>query len=375
MNVNLWNNEYNPFQKFKVLCHFERMKKIKTGNFDAPVNIALDIIQGTQEKKKCGKGFNCNFCMSSWEEQGEDASIPKEILLTIPEFYNIWGVKSICLAGHHSDPTMYNNSVLIDFMRLCNKWNIEIGIVSNGAYYSKHLLVEVARTCRWSGFSVNAGTAEGHEVITRTEPGTFDKVIDNMKFLAEYCKEYKLDHDIGYKYLITDDNYKDILTGIKLAKDIGVRHFQLRPTDLPIERSSKIDVQHVEDQIKEGLAKYEKTNEFEIFGIREKFTAEFTKKAPYKCIASPLGSTWMANGDVVICPDRRWSAHQPKMRLGNFITDGLEGIRRKWGSKEHHEMIAEANRRIGECHRCTSWHWNDLYKNTVENDVMDLTLI
>jgi len=372
MSDNIWSNEFNPFQKFKVLCHYDRMRKIFTGDFDAPINIALDIIQGTEKEKRCGKGFNCNFCMSNWEEESSPAEIPKEILFQIPEFFHSWGVKSICLAGHHSDPTMYNHNDLIHFLRLCKQFNIHIGFVSNGAYFSPQLLEEIARTCKWTGFSINAGNASEHKKITGSD--TWDKIIDNIKYLSEYIKQYRLDHSIGYKFLITDDNYRSILDAVKLAREIGVRHFQIRPCDLPRERSIRIDKEIVEKQIKEALT-LEIPGKFEVFGIREKFTNDFQKKTPYKCVATPLGSTWMANGEIAICPDRRWSIHQENMSLGNFIREGLESIRRKWGGLDHLAMIAEANRRISECHRCTSLHWHILYRHTVERDDMDLTLI
>ena len=54
---NIWNNKYSPFQSFKVLAWYERMKKIKIGNFASPVNVALDVNQGTAKKKRCG-AFN-----------------------------------------------------------------------------------------------------------------------------------------------------------------------------------------------------------------------------------------------------------------------------------------------------------------------------
>jgi len=374
MSDNIWSNEFNPFQKFKVLGWLSQLKSIQSGNFQAPVNIALDICQGSQEHKMCGGSFNCNFCMSNLEDKGLSTSIPKKLLLQMPLFFSEWGVKSLCLAGHHSDPVMYNHSVLVEFLRLCMRYNIEIGFVSNGAYYSDILLEEVARTCNWSGWSINAGTTESHELITGSSPGTFDKIIANIDKMSKHILKYKLKHDIGYKYLITDDNYKDILTGIKLAREIGVRHFQIRPTQLSLERTKRIDIESVNEQIKEGLT-YEIPGKFEVFGIREKFTPEFTKKTPKRCIASPLGSTWKADGDIVICPDRRWSAHLPDMILGNFIEEGLEGIRRKWGGEAHRKMIQAANDHIGSCIRCTSYHWHDIYEKCIEDDLLDITLI
>ena len=63
------------------------------------------------------------------------------------------------------------------------------------------------------------------------------------------------------------------------------------------------------------------------------------------------------------------------MKLGNFIEEGLESIRRKWGGKEHIKMIQEANKCIGSCIRCTSCHWHELYEEVIEKDSMDVTLI
>jgi hypothetical protein len=350
------------------------MEKIKTGNFASPCNIALDICQGSKSHKLCGKGFNCVPCMSNLEDKSEVTHIPKDFLFTMPEFFGKWNVLSLCLAGHNSDPCMYNHKDLIQFLRLCNRWNINVGYVSNGAYYSKHLIEEVARTCKWSGWSINAGTSEDHHIFTRSEKGMFEKIINNMTYMAEYCKEYNINHGIGYKFLITPYNYTHIYKAIETAKKAGANLIQIRPCELPEKETEKIDVQEVEKQIKEGL-KLENPGKFNVYGIREKFTPDFKKRTPYKCIATPLGSTWLASGGIAPCPDRRWSIHEPNMSLGNFLKEGLEGIRRKWGGAEHVKMINECNKRINECIRCTSFSWHELYYHTIEHDSMDKTLI
>jgi MoaA/NifB/PqqE/SkfB family radical SAM enzyme len=348
------------------------MKSIKAGKFQAPVNIALDVLQGTKDEKLCG-GFKCNFCMSNLEDSGCKTKIPADILLSMPEFFSRWGVQSLCIAGHNSDPCLYNHNTMIDFLRLCHKFNVEVGFVSNGYPYSDKLLHEVTRTCNWSGWSINAGSERVHAGLTGVE-GAFDKIINNIRTASKYVKDNRLKHDLGYKFLITDENHKEILTAVKLASEIGVRHFQIRPCELPEDRLSKIDIDLVEHQIKESL-KYTQIGEFEVFGIREKFNPNFTKMPPKRCIASPLGSTWKADGDIVICPDRRWSAHRPNMIMGNFIKEGLQEIQRKWGGIEHIQMIQEANKNLGECIRCTSYCWHDVYEQCVEQDSLDITLI
>lgn len=366
---NIWTNEYNPFQKWKVLAWHDRLIAIKNSQFKAPVNIALDILQGTQLKKKCGQ-FKCNFCMSNIEDIGQESVIPDKDLLSLPKFFSDWGVKSLCIAGHHSDFTMYNHLTLIKFLELCSFFKLEVGVVSNGAYFSKSLIEASVKYCTWSGWSVNAGTAKTHNKITSTN--TFDKIIENIKYTSKVRDKVNPLHSIGYKYLITDDNYMEILEAVKIAKDIGVNHFQIRPTQLPIQRSNRIDVEEVNNQILQSL-QYERKGEFEIFGIREKFTSEFEKITPKRCIASPLGSTWKADGDVVICPDRRWSANQ--FKLGNFLSNGVESIYKVWGNSKHIKMIENINKDIQNCIRCTSFCWHDIYENCIEKDRMNVSLI
>jgi MoaA/NifB/PqqE/SkfB family radical SAM enzyme len=373
MQQNIWIDELNPFQKFKALCHYERMKKIKTGNFAAPVNIALDLCQGTGAKKLCG-GIKCNFCMSDLEDYGETARIPRDILFDIPRFYREWGVLSLCLAGHHSDPLSYNHDDFVQFLRLLYRNDIEVGINTNGYLLDHKLILDITRNCKWTGFSINAGLATTYARTTGSSETHFGRIIEHVEAMTAHCREYKIDHPVCYKFLITDDNYLEVYDAIVLAKKIGCRQIQIRPTQLTPERTAKIDVAAVEEQMRHGLELFEH-GVFGVYGIREKFTPDLKKRTPKRCIATPLGSTWKADGDIVICPDRRWSAHQPRMVLGNFIKEGLEAIRRKWGGPEHIAMIAEANKHIGDCIRCTAYWWHELYENSVENDPMDVRLI
>lgn len=368
-----WTNSFNPFNSFKVLAWYDRMQKIKTGNFAPPVNVALDINSGSQAHKKC-LGLNCNFCMSNFEEEPCEAEIPYDVLMKIPSFYKEWGVLSICVPGHHSDPLSYNHTHLKNFLQSCHFNGIDVGFVSNGYGYTDLTINAIAHYCKFAGFSINAGNRDVHSHITRTDSKVFDRIINNITKMSDVINKNNLDCQIGYKFLITDDSYSTIYEGAKLARDIGVRHFQIRPCELPDERRKKIDIDEVNRQIEKSM-ELEVPGKFEIFGVRHKFTSDFKKKSIKRCIASPLGSTWMANGDVVICPDRRWSRHLPDMVLGNFVKEGLEAIRRKWGGPEHLKMIEAANLDLKNCIRCTSIAWHEMVENTVFEDNMDISLI
>lgn len=368
-----WNNQYNPFNSLKVLAWYERMLGIKDGKFAAPVNIALDILSGSQTHKKCGE-FNCEFCMSNLEEVPSEAEIPFDILIKLPKFFNEWGVKSLCVAGHHSDPLIYNNNHLCEFLKECWENKVEVGLVTNGAYFNNRTIEAATKYCKFIGFSINAGNRSTHARMTKTKPEIFDRIIDNIKRIAEFKEKNNLECQIGYKFLITDKSYTSILDGVKLAREIGVNHFQIRPAELQPEKIAKINIDLVNKQIDETF-KLEIPRKFEVFGVRHKFNPDYSKKLPECCVASPLGSTWMADGSVVICPDRRWSKHKKDMVLGNFIKEGPEAIREKWGGPEHRKMIEAANKDLQNCIRCTSYAWHEIFTEAVLKDKMDITLI
>ena len=354
---NTWTNEHNPFQSWKVLAWYDRMKAIKNGNFAPPVNIALDPIQGTPNKKVCG-GHSCNFCMSDLDNSTE-ARIPHDVLLSMPSFFSEWGVKSLCIAGHNSDPLMYDHDVMCEFLKRCHGDGLDVGFVSNGASYSTKLLGAVASYCKWSGWSVNAGFASTYRTITGTDK--LHVVVSNM------IEASKLGSRVGFKFLITDDNYREIGVACGLARNSGATHFQVRPCELPKERSDKIDVEVVEGQL--SLCMDMQEDNFGVYGVGEKFTAELTKMTPKRCVASPLGSTWMADGRVVICPDRRWDRGWT-----NFLCDeGLDVVRDMWGGALHKGAIRSID--TDDCIRCTAYRWHEIYENVIEEDNVDVALI
>ena len=63
------------------------------------------------------------------------------------------------------------------------------------------------------------------------------------------------------------------------------------------------------------------------------------------------------------------------MVMGNFLKEGLQEIRRKWGGESHTKMIQETNNHLHERIRCTSYCWHEIYEKCVAEDSLDITLI
>ncbi|KKN01058.1 hypothetical protein LCGC14_1131640, partial [marine sediment metagenome] len=286
----------------------------------------------------------------------------------IPKFLHDWGVKAVCLAGESGDPSLYPglHKVLKEF----HYWNIDIGLVSNGFAYTDRQIRAAAHYCKFVGFSMDAGTPESYAKVHGVPGTNFEKVIENIKRLARYKEENNLDVQIGYKFLLFPESYDTLLKAAEIASDIGVNHFQIRPAEIPVGETKKIDISEVNKQIEEAM-KLE-TKDFGVFGIRHKFKPDFTKKTPKHCYATPLTSTWTADGSIILCVDLRDENYNT---LCNYRKEGLQRIKELWGSEKHRKLIEGLNQRLDNCKRCTNFGYNEIVEKAFVKDSMDMRLI
>ena len=114
------------------------------------------------------------------------------------------------------------------------------------------------------------------------------------------------------------------------------------------------------------------TDTFKVITMRHKFKHNFKKKKPKHCYATPLTTTWLADGNVIACVDLR---HKNYNTLCNYIKDGLYKVKEVWGSQKHRDTIKEINSRLNECPRCTNYPHNEIIEKAFVKDSMDIRLI
>ena len=57
----------------------------------------------------------------------------------------------------------------------------------------------------------------------------FNLVIENIKKVIRRTKELGTNCDVGFKFLLHPVNFHEIYDAAKLAKDLGIQDFHLRP--------------------------------------------------------------------------------------------------------------------------------------------------
>lgn len=367
-----WENKskYNSFNSYKGLAYYENYKGIVKwlegkGSLPAPIECSLDPIARCNE--------SCYFCNSQRYLRENPLEIPpnrrrmsREYMVNLIDFLADWGVRGVCFGG--GGESLLNKDTWPLFSYIRSK-GMETSVVTNGTVMNETLLDELMN-CRWVGFSINASDRVTFNKIHGVD--LFDKVVNNMRDLAKKQRATNSNVDIAFKILVLPENIDSLYSASKLAKDIGVRDFHVRPVDLErkdyrMARRLNLDI----PKIKEIFAKCheEETENFRVFTVMHKYDEQFhVKHAFNKCLAAPLVIQCCTDGYVYQCVDHRI---EKRFRLGAHYPKP-EKILDWWGNDSHRQLLVGINPHR-ECSRCTWSEYNSQIEEVVMEDKMCLS--
>ncbi|MBU0768211.1 MAG: radical SAM protein [Proteobacteria bacterium] len=356
-----WTNPYNAFNSMKVLMWREHFEGIVKGEFLPPVTVDTD------PTNRCN--YKCLWCNAFDYMKGEKHTMSEAHLIKLADFYKEWGVRSTCVAGG-GEPLM--NPGTNALLERLHQNGVEAGVITNGALMTDEHIDIIARTCRWCGFSMDAGTPETYAKVKGIpDKKMFHKVIENIRKLTRKVEELGTNCDVSYKYLLHPINAGEIFQSAELAKSMGVRDFHLRPVgwdNISVTRDkdpiSFYDIlEDIDKQIASAMSIED--GHFIFFGIRHKFDPYLVRKINFsKCWATPLLATFGADGKCHLCFDMRGRKdlilceHDPEPRE----------ILKVWGSKFHKDLIDGIDPR--NCPRCTFGPYNEITEQVFIKDEM-----
>ena len=207
-----WVSPFNPFNSWKVIAWQNHIRAIIDEQFLPPVVVNWDLVLGCN--------YNCPHCMWAKRKNLPPTKVPAEFIYKVPKFLHDWGVKGTCIAGERGDPCLHANLEVA--LRLLHHWNIEVGLVTNGYAMTEEQIIAAAHYTKFTGFSMDAGTAETYaKVHGLNSKSAFVVVLEHIEKLANYTRTHTLPVEIGYKFLILPDSYHTVYEAAKIAKDIG----------------------------------------------------------------------------------------------------------------------------------------------------------
>jgi MoaA/NifB/PqqE/SkfB family radical SAM enzyme len=329
-------NELNSFNSYKGLLYsnwYQAIRDWKDHKRDAPlppVEASLDPIHACN--------LQCEHCnaASYLVYRAKEKMMKPTHLLELVSFLGRWGVKAVCFGGG-GEPTLH--PTLAEAFETCKLAGMDASIATNGTLFNQKLIETMSRTCRWVGVSIDSATANIY-VIGR-KANLFDQAISNMKNLIKQIKKDKSICEVAYKFLIFDYNQHEIFDACKLAKDIGVRDFHVRPADFSHQGMGKNKQKHNPYDINKIQEQFEKCHEleterFRVFTVIHKFKPDFTPDRNFsQCYASPCSIQLCADGNVYLCPDQR---HSQFYLLGNHYPNPNQ-ILNFWGKIKHYNLV------------------------------------
>lgn len=364
--MNEWSNPWNPFNSAKVLLWRAHLEACAKDDYLPPVTVDLD------PANKCM--YDCPHCNAYDMINGSGKVMSEEHMIKLIDFLADWRdstqhktPNSACVSGG-GEPYM-NKNINAMFERM-HHYGMEIGIITTGYPMNNEDIDIVAKTARWIGFSMDCASNETYKKVKGIKlDGAMEKVTDNMRKLVKRIHDLGTNCDVAYKFLLTPDNALEIYDAIKLAKEIGVKDFHLRPAGW--DNLSKVKehpdyskyIDDINIQIEHGM-KLE-TKDFRVFGIRHKFNPDFSKKVNFsRCWAIPILPTFGADGNVHTCFDMRG---REDLILCKHDPDPSE-ILKVWNTDFHRNMVKKIE--IEKCPRCTFGSYNEIVEKVIINDSM-----
>ena len=301
----------------KVLHHLDTiMEYFEKKNVD-PINIEID------PSNACN--HSCPFCISGHIHLSKYKGtqffnrqmMSKDLLLGFAKDISKTNTKSISFTGG-GEPTM--NPHLKETINYIKKHsNIEMGMFSNGSMLSRFDLYEtIVNSLKWIRISLDSGIAENYDKLRVTNSNNnFEVVINNIKKLISYKKKLNSKITIGVGFVVSKDNYNEILDFAKLFKDMDVDYCQYKPEVIQVERNLSKDkkeqipaefwankVIKLLNQSSEILGNKFQCNSYKLKDLivhkNKKYGREYKQ-----CLGSQFQPCIGADGEVYVCTSHR----------------------------------------------------------------------
>jgi MoaA/NifB/PqqE/SkfB family radical SAM enzyme len=274
------------YSNYKIVHHQDRLIALRAGRQTVPVHVYL------YPSDACN--LKCDFCMFRGDKLNHELhSFDKANMLPMNKIEEIvynchdMGVKAIEVTGG-GEPTTHPDIAFILWLVLHEK--MELGFVTNGLILKDEVIGELKKSS-WVRFSLDAATANTFTKIKGVN--AFDRVVRNMSRMVERNKKSV----ISVSFVITKDNYGEIVQGARLAKGIGLNNIRF---GAPSQNRSKEYFDGFYDEARRLIVEAEKLsdNKFKVFNtFKDRLQNLQTGKqdydfCPMQQIQTHIGADW-----------------------------------------------------------------------------------
>jgi len=305
----------HPFNEFKILSAYGRIKQILQGELPFPQTLELYISNRCNHK--------CKGCHSKeffgLKSPFMEIQLFKEIIGQLSSL----GLEGIDFSGG-GEPLLHPDfNAMIEFVV---KKGVKAGLVTNGIFINRKSDKMLIENLSFIRLALDAANKKTYKRIHGYDD--FPLLIENIRHLIKQKRKFNSCITIGLKFLISKMNYSEIFPAAQFAKSLGVDYVQFKL----LKGSAKYNLS---DSIQKEIdASLQKTS---LLSTKEFFVVGSIKQAGRmraSCKLSLLHPAIDVSGNLYICNyfHHRKRAH----RIGNLNRNSFEEI---WLSKSHKEAI------------------------------------
>jgi len=338
--------EITPFNKLKIISHSDKIIQLLNGKIPPPVRIVLE------PTNLCN--HNCTFCFYSNFRSDNKVYLSKEKLFELAEDFKKLGVKSVSLVGG-GEPMLH--PAIYDLIHWFYENNILISITTNGSTFRESEFDTIVRASTYIRVSLNAASAETHNLVNAPKSSQFERIINNINKLRIHRDKINANMLIGIKNAIFDKNIHELEEMVTLGEKLKVDYIMFAAV-VGKSPSSKQIIEDAREKIEEL-----KTN------TRVLLFHSFYKKPQKtpKCISNPLIGTVSANGDMYLCGFMDHS--DGRFRIGNVNQSRFIDL---WGSEKHYKVYRSQDPDYCARYTCKMKEYDNIIRDVFIKDKMHM---
>jgi MoaA/NifB/PqqE/SkfB family radical SAM enzyme len=222
---------YSPL---KVIHHQDRIQQLKDGKQTVPLQVHLVI------SDLCN--HDCSFCAYRWSGYSSNQlftvgselakfgtdnpmrMLPYEKIIEILDDCKEMGIKAVQVTGG-GEPLVHPKH--IDIFNAVVDRGLNLALVTNGSVF-RDGFIDVMLKAQWVRFSIDAGNKHTYAKIRRISESGFDVTWNRIRLLAQAKNRAEsTDLIIGVGFVVTKDNWKEVLECTERAKMVGADNVRI----------------------------------------------------------------------------------------------------------------------------------------------------
>ena len=278
--------------------------------------------------------------------------MPTERAFELLDELSSLGVQSILFTGG-GEPLTHPQAG--EIIRRAHSLGFKIGMSTNGGLLDNADIRATILECNtYLRVSVDAGTQKTHSTLHNVN-GEMNQILASVKNISAARKSDK--PTIGYAFLVSDYNYKEIPVAVVKAMNHGFDYIQFRPV---INGKLSERAKRIANRL---INKAKQKNNFSVLGGASRNGSKEFKK----CRITPLITIIGADLNVYLCCQWRGDLNYS---IGSVKDKSFSEV---WNSKAHKVMLANLD--VNCCHPCKYEKYNEVVERAFLNEEMHLEFL